>query len=199
MSFLRAHSAITRQLNADLLNVHGLTLNDYEVLLMLSRAEGGRMRRVDLAQTVVLTASGITRLLDGLERAGYVEKDACPTDRARLVREADERRPAEAEGRRRRRTCGGVEELFVGRFSDAELESLAELLGRLPLRGKDCTAEHGDRLWLTAARARLLEADLPDARHARACVREAELEREQELRATAGPSLLARLRARFAC
>src|SRR5882757_3133026 len=64
ISFLRAHSAITRQMNADLLNDHGLTLNDYEVLMMLSHAEGRMMRRVDLAQSVVLTASGITRLLD---------------------------------------------------------------------------------------------------------------------------------------
>src|SRR6476620_6616566 len=80
VSFLRAHSAITRQLNADLLNVHGLTLNDYEVMVLLSRADGHRMRRVDLAQTVVLTASGSTRLLDGLERAGYVAKDSCATD-----------------------------------------------------------------------------------------------------------------------
>src|SRR5919199_6781049 len=80
VSFLRAHSAITRQLNADLLNEHGLTLSDYEVLLRLARAEDGMMRRVDLAESVVLTASGITRLLDGLQRAGYVEKASCPSD-----------------------------------------------------------------------------------------------------------------------
>src|SRR3954449_10336162 len=77
VSFLRAHAAITRQLNADLLNAHGLTLNDYEVLLHLSRAEHGMMRRVDLADSILLTASGITRLLDGLERAGYVSKETC--------------------------------------------------------------------------------------------------------------------------
>ncbi len=73
VSFLRAHAAITRQLNADLLNGHGLTLSDYEVLLRLAGAEEQMMRRVDLAQSVLLTASGITRLLDGLERAGFVE------------------------------------------------------------------------------------------------------------------------------
>src|SRR5438874_13266572 len=78
--FLRAHAAITRQLNADLLNEHGLTLSDYEVLLRLSNAEGGMMRRVDLAESVLLTASGITRLLDGLERAGFVEKASCASD-----------------------------------------------------------------------------------------------------------------------
>src|SRR6266568_1687570 len=80
VSFLRAHAAITRQLNADLLNAHGLTLSDYEVLLRLSSAEHQMMRRVDLAESVILTASGITRLLDGLERAGFVEKASCSSD-----------------------------------------------------------------------------------------------------------------------
>jgi DNA-binding MarR family transcriptional regulator len=140
VSFLRAHSAITRQLNADLLNVHGLTLNDYEVMLLLSRADGLRMRRVDLAQSVVLTASGITRLLDGLERAGFVEKDSCSTDGrvsyAKLT-VAGHSKLKEAAGTHLR----GVEELFTGRFSDAELEQLARLLGRLPLSGKDCSVD----------------------------------------------------------
>lgn len=136
-SFLRAHSAITRQLNTDLLTVHGLTLNDYEVLLRLAHADDGMMRRVDLAESVVLTASGITRLLDGLERAGLVEKAACSEDArvsyAKLT----------AAGRRRFHRAAethlaGVEELFTSRFSTDELASLAELLSRLPLTGKDC-------------------------------------------------------------
>jgi DNA-binding MarR family transcriptional regulator len=139
VAFLRAHSAITRQLNADLLQSHGLTLNDYEVLLLLSRAEGRRMRRVDLAQSVVLTASGITRLLDGLERAGYVEKDPCPSDLrvsyAKLTVTGHQKLKDAAVTH-----LQGVEDLFSGRFSDAELVQLAELLGRLPLRGTDCTA-----------------------------------------------------------
>src|SRR5262249_2215363 len=138
--FLRAHSAITRQLNADLLNDHGLTLNDYEVLLLLSRAEGRRMRRVDLAESVVLTASGITRLLDGLERAGFVEKDSCATDGpvsyAKLTG-AGHTKLKEAAATHLR----GVEELFMGRFSDDELANLASLLGRLPLSGKDCSVD----------------------------------------------------------
>ena len=80
VSFLRAHAAITRELSAQLQREHGLTLNDYEVLLHLSHAEGGMLRRVDLAERVVLTASGITRLLEGLERAGYVCKETCASD-----------------------------------------------------------------------------------------------------------------------
>src|SRR3989442_15700647 len=78
--FLRAHSALTRQMDADLIVSHGLTLSDYEVLLRLSQAPDRRMRRVDLAEGVLLTQSGITRLLAGLEQAGWVERASCETD-----------------------------------------------------------------------------------------------------------------------
>jgi DNA-binding MarR family transcriptional regulator len=140
VAFLRSHAAITRQLNTELLNEHGLTLNDYEVLLRLHHAEGGLMRRVDLAESVLLTASGITRLLEGLERAGFVEKAACETD-ARVsyakLTSAGRAKLAEA-GKTHLR---GVDELFVGRFSEDELATLAGLLGRLPLAGRDCSGD----------------------------------------------------------
>ena len=77
---LRGHSATTRALSAELQAEFGLTINDYEALLRLSRAEDGRMRRIDLANELLLTASGVTRLLDGLERAGYVKKASCESD-----------------------------------------------------------------------------------------------------------------------
>ena len=131
VSFIRTHAAITRQLNTDLLNEHGLTLSDYEVLLRLSWAEGGMMRRVDLAESVLLTASGITRLLDGLQRDGFVEKVACASDaRVSYARLTDEghRKLAEAN----RTHLAGIDELFMGRFDDEELERLSELLSRLP-------------------------------------------------------------------
>ena len=139
VGFLRSHSAITRQLNVDLLNGHGLTLNDYEVLLHLAGAEDGMMRRVDLAASVLLTASGITRLLDGLERAGYVEKAAVRLGRARLVREAHARgatRLARGLQDAPRRDRGAVHEpVLRGRAR----RSLAGFLSRLPLTGKACT------------------------------------------------------------
>ena len=71
---LRAHATLVRRMDANLLAEHELTINDYEVLLALSRADGRRMRRVDLASTVLLTQSGITRLLHGLERTGLVAR-----------------------------------------------------------------------------------------------------------------------------
>jgi len=141
VGFIRSHAAITRQLNVDLLTAHGLTLNDYEVLLLLSRADDRMMRRVDLAESVVLTASGITRLLDGLERAGYVEKASCDSD-ARVsyakLTEVGQDKLREAAATHR----AGIDELFVGRFSNDELATLAELFARLPLTGKACTGEH---------------------------------------------------------
>jgi len=140
VSFLRSHAAITRQLNVDLLNVHGLTLNDYEALLHLSSAENGMMRRVDLAESVLLTASGITRLLDGLERAGYVEKARCASD-ARVsyakLTEAGHAILEEASTTH----LAGIEEHFTSRYSDEELRTLGELLSHLPMTGRACTTE----------------------------------------------------------
>ncbi len=129
-SYLRGHAALSRALNARLVAEHGLTLNDYEVLLLLSRAADGHLKRVDLAQRVLLTPSGITRLLDGLESAGHVEKGSCPTD-ARVtyavVTEAGLAKLAEATETH----LADLEELFVARFDSSELALLAELLGRL--------------------------------------------------------------------
>jgi DNA-binding MarR family transcriptional regulator len=129
--FLRAHSAIVRKLNAELVADHGLTINDFEVLLHLSWAPEQAMRRVDLASSVLLTPSGITRLLDGLERSGFVAREACATDRrvvyAKLTPAGNEKLRAT-----RQTHLAGVRRLFVARFSSDELASLADLLARLP-------------------------------------------------------------------
>jgi DNA-binding MarR family transcriptional regulator len=69
---LRGQAGLARELSASLQAEHGLTINDYEALLLLSRAEENALRRIDLAGKLVLTASGVTRLLDGLEQAGLV-------------------------------------------------------------------------------------------------------------------------------
>jgi DNA-binding MarR family transcriptional regulator len=130
VALLRAHAAATRRLNAQLSADHGLTLSDYEVLLRLARAEDRRLRRVDLAEQVLLTASGITRLLDGLEQSGFVERAACATDRRVVyavltdaglakLREASESHVDQ------------IDALFRASLDDQELEGLATLLTRL--------------------------------------------------------------------
>jgi DNA-binding MarR family transcriptional regulator len=128
---LRAHAALTRRFSADLQATHGLGLNAYEVLLHLAHAPERRMRRVDLAGSILLTASGITRLLDGLERAGYVDRAADEND-ARVtyavLTDAGYDKLREAAPTH----VGGIRELFGDRFSSGELETLSELLDRLP-------------------------------------------------------------------
>ena len=138
---LHAHASTTRALSGKLLEEHGLTLKGYEALLRLSRADDGRMRRVDLADELLLTASGVTRLLDGLEAAGYVERAACASDRrvvyAVITDAGGEKLEAAYESH-----VAQVRSLFEARFEDDELAQLAELLGRLPgaenAVGEDC-------------------------------------------------------------
>ena len=138
VSFLRSHAAITRELSAQLQRDHGLTINDYECLLHLSRAPEGALRRVDLAEQVVLTASGITRLLEGLERAGYVQKRACESDaRVSYAQITDRGRVKLDEAAQTH--IGGIHELFTSRYSGSELATLSDLLSRLPMTGADCS------------------------------------------------------------
>ena len=130
--FLRAHASLTRELSGRLEADHGLTLNDYDCMVQLAYAPERSLRRVDLARSVLLSPSGITRLLDGLEREGWVEKRACATD-ARVTYAAltiDGVRRFEAAQASHRQD---VEELFASKFSEGERAHLAELLGRLPL------------------------------------------------------------------
>ena len=137
---LRGHAATVRALNAQLLRDHGLTINDYEALLLLSHADGQRLRRTDLAASLQLTASGVTRLLEGLEAAGFVDRDQCSADgRVTYAVLTDA-------GRGKLERCApahvaAIEELFTERFSREELNTLAELLGRLPGAGEgvECT------------------------------------------------------------
>jgi DNA-binding MarR family transcriptional regulator len=130
--FLRAHAALTRELSARLEALHELTLSDFDVLVQLYYAEGQRMRRIDIARSVLLTASGITRLLDGLESSGLVAKERCDAD-ARVTYAVLTKAGVKKIEEARESHLADIEELFGSRFSQAEREKLAELLGRLPL------------------------------------------------------------------
>jgi DNA-binding MarR family transcriptional regulator len=101
------------------------------VLLQLWRAPDQRLRPIEISKAVLLTRSGITRLVQGLEREGMVERTDCPTDaRGFLVALT----PAGAELVRRARAThlAGVAELFSSRYTDDETAQLMELLDRLP-------------------------------------------------------------------
>jgi DNA-binding MarR family transcriptional regulator len=133
---LRGHAAARRKLSAELQSDHGLTVNDYEALLLLSQAEENAMRRVDLAEALQLTASGVTRLLDGLEASGFVKKETCASDArvtyAKLTPSGWKKLEKAASSH-----IAGVRALFEERYTHKELAALAELLGRLPGAGAD--------------------------------------------------------------
>jgi DNA-binding MarR family transcriptional regulator len=127
-------------MSAQLVAEHGLTINDYECLLYLARAEEGRMRRVDLAEQLILTPSGVTRLLDGLERAGWVERASCASDRRvayAVISDTGREKLREAADSH----IAGVRTFFEERFSADEIDNLAQLLGRLPGAGGAVEAE----------------------------------------------------------
>jgi DNA-binding MarR family transcriptional regulator len=131
--FLRGHAKIVRKLDAELRQAHGLPLSSYEVLLHLSWAPGHRMRMGELAESVLLTLSGVTRLVGRLEREGLVRREPCPEDRRgayAILTEAGVDRLGEAHPTH----LSGVHRLFLEHFSNVELKTMAEYWRRV-LRG----------------------------------------------------------------
>jgi DNA-binding MarR family transcriptional regulator len=127
---LRAHAELTRALNAQLTREHKLPLSSYEVLLFLADAPEGRMRMSELAESVLLSRSGLTRLVDRLERDGLLKRERCESDARGLFAEIT------PEGRElfdaaRRTHLDGVRALFLDRFSRDELRALGELWQKL--------------------------------------------------------------------
>jgi DNA-binding MarR family transcriptional regulator len=125
-----AHATLTRELSAQLVDRHGLTLGEYEVLMLLAHAPDRRMRRIDLAHEVRLSPSGVTRMLDRLEATQLVEKGSCASD-ARVtyavVTDVGLAKLAECSVDH----FGAVERLLGERLDEDEVASLVELLGRL--------------------------------------------------------------------
>jgi DNA-binding MarR family transcriptional regulator len=80
IAFLRAHAAVTRRLEAELHAERDLGLAEYDALVQLALADGGRLRMSELAERVVLSRSGVTRLVDRLEASGLVARAPCADD-----------------------------------------------------------------------------------------------------------------------
>jgi len=147
-SFLRAHARIAKRLDADLISAHDLTLSDYDVLIQLSWA-GGRLRPSELADRILLSRGGVTRLLSGLESKGFVERSrSCADGRVfYAVLAAAGSKQLQAASKTHRQ---GIDELFTSHFSGRELKQLAALLGRLA----DGEPADKDRRDLSELRAR---------------------------------------------
>jgi len=136
-----AYATLTRELSASLVDKHGLTINDYGCLLLLSRAGEEGMRRIDLANELRLSPSGITRLLDRLEDQGLVGKGACKED-ARvsyaILTDAGLAKLKEAAPGH----IADIETQLADVLDEEEMRTLTELLGRIGAsRGEECAPE----------------------------------------------------------
>jgi DNA-binding MarR family transcriptional regulator len=131
MGMLRVHERLLHELDAELERTHGLSLAEFDVLSQLEAATDHRMRMADLAEAVLLTRSGISRLVDRLEVRGLVERSRCPSDARGLnaaLTDAGAALLAEASITH----LAGVRERFTERLSPddvARLESIWEQLG----------------------------------------------------------------------
>ena len=128
--FLVAHSVVTDRLGADMRASSGLTLARYDVLLQLSEAPGGRLRMTDLARAVLLSKSGLTRLVGRMCEEGYITRTPATDDRRSIVVTMT------ARGRSTFRRAApthlrSVQEHFAGHFHDVEAEELRVLLERV--------------------------------------------------------------------
>lgn len=121
---LRVHASLSKALDAELEAEHGLPLTSYEVLMYLADAEQERMRMCDLASSVILSRSGLTRLVDRLEREGLITRESCASDArgafAKLTPLGRERLQAA-----RATHLAGVRTMFLDHFGPEELEALA--------------------------------------------------------------------------
>jgi DNA-binding MarR family transcriptional regulator len=123
--FLRAHRHLNRELDANLHEAHSLSLPAYDVLVQLAGAPERRMRMSKLAGAIVLSPSGLTRLVDRMCRDGLVERVSCASD-ARgsfaALTDLGGERFAQARGTH----LAGIRLLFTSRFSAAELRRLGD-------------------------------------------------------------------------
>ncbi|HEV2998710.1 MAG TPA: MarR family transcriptional regulator [Solirubrobacteraceae bacterium] len=127
---MRAHAALAKRLDAELERAHGLPLSSYEVLHHLLHAEAGRMRMCELAERAQLSRSGLTRLVDRLEREGLLSRCSCEQDaRGAFACLTDLGR--ERLGAARGTHLRVVHEQFLSRFSEGELGWLAEMWDRI--------------------------------------------------------------------
>lgn len=129
ITFLVAQSVLRKQIDRVLTEQGQVTLDVYDVLLSLEDAEGQRLRMSELADSVLLSRSGITRLVDRLERDGYVRRESCPGDRRSLWAVLT------PEGLRAREQAWPVYRAAIGEFFAQKMDTEeAQVLSRVFLR-----------------------------------------------------------------
>ncbi len=129
-TFLRAHARVVGQLERELQAGRGLALTDYDVLVQLAAAAERRLRMGELADALLLSRSGVTRLVDRLAAEGLVERATCESDRRgqwASLTDAGYERLRDATPLH----LDGVREHFLDRLSADELAELERMLDRV--------------------------------------------------------------------
>ena len=127
---LRVHTALVKELDAELAAAHDLPLSSYEVLITLESAPGRKRRMAELADSVLLSRSGMTRLVDRLEKDQLLVRDTC-TDDGRGCYAVLTDKGAELLATARPTHLDGVRERFLRHFSEDEMRLLASLWERV--------------------------------------------------------------------
>jgi len=127
---LRVHAALVKSLDAELSAAHELPLSSYEVLITLEAAPGRKLRMSELADSVLLSRSGMTRLVDRLEHNGLLERDHCTADGRGCFAVLTDKGLGAVADARRTHFCG-VRERFLSQFADEELRLLATFWDRV--------------------------------------------------------------------
>src|SRR5438105_4407694 len=135
VGFLRAHHVLVAELDDDLRREHGLPLTSFDVLAQLDRAPDHQLRMSELADAVLLSRSGLTRLVERLEAKGLLERRECTEDaRGAYAVLTDDGRALLVDARKTH--LAGVRTRFIERFDEQELQSLGDLWQRV-LPGSD--------------------------------------------------------------
>jgi DNA-binding MarR family transcriptional regulator len=124
--FLRTHVRLLRDLDRQLTDEQGLPVSSYEVLLRLAEAPRGTMRMKDIASSLLLSRSGLSRIVDELERKGYVARQPCASD-ARGTEAVITRSGRTAFRKAQRSHLRSVRTEFLDKLSEDQLRQLAEV------------------------------------------------------------------------
>jgi DNA-binding MarR family transcriptional regulator len=128
---LRAHGVIARTLDAELQAAHAITLSDYDVLVNLRDADGRSLKMSELSRRVLLTRSGMTRLIQGLEGCGFIQRAPCSSD-ARVSYATISDAGLKLLSAARFTHHAGIRRVFSDHLSEAEIEAFADTLAKIP-------------------------------------------------------------------
>lgn len=130
LGFLRAHSRLVGQLEAELAEAGEIPLSWYDVLVQLRHAQDGQLRLQDLGEWLALSTSGLSRRVTRMEEAGLVKREPCPDDRRGvfvvLTPEGEAAYQSAAPVHRR-----GVNKYFAGQITDDEAATMSSVFSRM--------------------------------------------------------------------